>query len=67
MIFPCQIKGDHTDVYSAVARVAYLASDHIISVQPTLATESPFSSLLRTYSSKKYPGVTSTTAPEVGR
>ncbi|KAF4125386.1 sulfite reductase (NADPH) hemoprotein beta-component [Geosmithia morbida] len=37
----------------AVSRIAYLSSDVIISVQPSLATDSPFSSHLKRYASRK--------------
>jgi sulfite reductase (NADPH) hemoprotein beta-component len=41
----------------AVARIAYLSSDVIVSVQPSLATDSPFSSHLRRYASRKDRGL----------
>ncbi|KFH42074.1 Sulfite reductase [NADPH] subunit beta-like protein [Hapsidospora chrysogenum ATCC 11550] len=37
----------------AVSRIAYLSSDVIVSVQPSLATDSPFSSHLKRYASRK--------------
>ncbi|KAL6860613.1 Sulfite reductase [NADPH] subunit beta [Amphichorda felina] len=37
----------------AVSRIAYLASDVIVSVQPSLATESAFSSHLKRYAGRK--------------
>lgn len=47
-----------------VARVAYLSSDYIVSVQPTLASESDFSQYLESFSQKKQTGIVSQT-PEV--
>lgn len=41
----------------AVARIAYLASDVIVSVQPSLAQDSAFSSHLKRYASRKDPGL----------
>lgn len=41
----------------AVARIAYLSSDVIISVQPSQATDSKFSSHLSRYASKKLPSI----------
>ena len=49
---------------SAVARVAYLSSDYVVSVQPTLAVESDFSSYLESFAKNSYTGIVSTT-PEV--
>ncbi|KAJ3492407.1 hypothetical protein NLG97_g5419 [Lecanicillium saksenae] len=37
----------------AVARIAYLASDVIVSVQPSLAADSEFSSHLKRYAARK--------------
>ncbi|XWW95741.1 hypothetical protein V2A60_003708 [Cordyceps javanica] len=37
----------------AVARIAYLASDLVVSVQPSLATDSEFSSHLKRYAARK--------------
>ncbi|OAQ97774.1 hypothetical protein LLEC1_00558 [Akanthomyces lecanii] len=37
----------------AVARIAYLASDVVVSVQPSLATDSEFSSHLKRYAARK--------------
>ncbi|OCL14132.1 sulphite reductase hemo protein, beta subunit [Glonium stellatum] len=49
----------------AVARIAYLSSDVIISVQPSLATDSEFSSFLRSYSNNKAPGLIAKDLPEI--
>jgi sulfite reductase (NADPH) hemoprotein beta-component len=52
----------------AVARIAYLASDVIVSVQPSLAVDSGFSSHLKKYSSRKDRSLvakTSDNVPEV--
>ncbi|KAL9090009.1 MAG: hypothetical protein Q9165_005538 [Trypethelium subeluteriae] len=49
----------------AVARIAYLASDLIISVQPSLASDSEFSTFLRSYTQRKAPGIVSKNLPEV--
>ena len=43
--------------YPPVARIAYLSSDVIVSVQPSLAAESDFSSHLKRYASRKDRGV----------
>ncbi|PPJ57513.1 hypothetical protein CBER1_06230 [Cercospora berteroae] len=48
----------------AVARVAYLSSDAIVSVQPSLAADSDFSKFLKQYASKKATSLVSE-APEV--
>ncbi|KAI9667918.1 MAG: hypothetical protein M1821_000738 [Bathelium mastoideum] len=50
----------------AAARIAYLASDLVISVQPSLAIDSEFSTFLRSYAERKAPGIVSKSAPEVG-
>ncbi|KJX97609.1 sulfite reductase subunit beta like protein [Zymoseptoria brevis] len=49
----------------AVARIAYLSSDSVISVQPSLATESPFSSFLKQYAANKASSVVCSSTPEV--
>ncbi|KAK2794294.1 hypothetical protein FQN52_008652 [Onygenales sp. PD_12] len=49
----------------AVARIAYLSSDLVLSVQPSLQTESLFSKPLRALSAENAPGVISRRAPEV--
>jgi hypothetical protein len=49
----------------SVARIAYLCSDVVVSVQPSLATDSDFSSHLRALVEKKTPGVLCRGVPEV--
>lgn len=52
----------------AVARIAYLSSDVIISVQPAQAVESEFSSHLHRYAKRKDSGLVATSdggVPEV--
>ncbi|KAL7814271.1 hypothetical protein V8C44DRAFT_326264 [Trichoderma aethiopicum] len=52
----------------AAARIAYLASDVVISVQPSLAADSEFSSHLKRFSGRKDRGIvaaTEDTVPEV--
>lgn len=48
-----------------VARIAYLASDVILSVQPALKTESEFSHHLGRFTANKAKNVVSKTAPEI--
>lgn len=48
-----------------MARIAYLSSDVIISVQPSLATDSEFSGFLRSYSNNKAPSLVAKELPEV--
>jgi len=48
----------------AVARIAYLASDVVVSVQPTLAQDSEFSSFFTIYQQNKASGLVST-SPEI--
>jgi sulfite reductase (NADPH) hemoprotein beta-component len=51
-----------------VARIAYLSSDVIVSVQPAQAVESEFSSHLRRYAGRKDPSLVATAdagVPEV--
>ena len=43
-----------------VARIAYLASDVVVSVQPSLATDSEFSNFFTTYQQNKASGLKST-------
>jgi len=53
----------------AVARIAYLSSDLIVSVQPAQSIESEFSSHLHRYAGRKDPNLVATTegsVPEVG-
>ncbi|KAG6042270.1 hypothetical protein E4U41_000014 [Claviceps citrina] len=49
----------------AVARIAYLASDVIVSVQPSLAADSDFSSHLKRYASRKQRSVVASSADAV--
>jgi len=49
----------------AVARVAYLSSDVIISVQPSLATDSEFSKFLTQYATNKANSIVCQTLPEI--
>ncbi|KAF2459073.1 hypothetical protein BDY21DRAFT_301011 [Lineolata rhizophorae] len=49
----------------AAARISYLSSDVVVSVQPSLAADSEFSKHLRTFAQKKVPSVVAKTAPEV--
>ncbi|KAI1775706.1 sulphite reductase hemo protein, beta subunit [Hypoxylon cercidicola] len=49
----------------AVARIAYLASDVIVSVQPSQGQDSAFSSHLKRYAARKDPGLVATTAGSV--
>jgi sulfite reductase (NADPH) hemoprotein beta-component len=48
-----------------VARVAYLSSDVIISVQPSLATDSEFSKFLTQYATNKANSIVCQTLPEI--
>jgi len=48
-----------------VARIAHLASDVIVSVVPSLATESEFSEALRELQNHKAPSVVAKTLPEI--
>ncbi|KAK0714782.1 hypothetical protein B0H67DRAFT_644612 [Lasiosphaeris hirsuta] len=41
----------------AVARIAYLSSDVVVSVQPSLASDSEFSSHLKRFASRKHPSL----------
>lgn len=50
----------------AVARIAYLSSDVVLSVQPALGTDSDFSKHLHSYSASRLPGLVTKEAPEVG-
>jgi len=49
----------------AVARIAYLSSDSIISVQPSLSTESEFSPYLRRYAENNATSLVCKQTPEV--
>lgn len=48
-----------------MSRIAYLSSDVIVSVQPSLATDSPFSSHLKRYASRKAKGIVAKNADAV--
>ena len=52
-------------VGESVARIAYLASDVVVSVQPSLAADSEFSKFLQQYASNKANGIVAQGAPEV--
>ncbi|TKA61432.1 hypothetical protein B0A49_11778 [Cryomyces minteri] len=52
-------------VGEAVARIAYLSSDVVVSVQPSLAVDSEFSKFLRAYSSSRSPSVVGKAIPEI--
>ncbi|CAL8578297.1 Sulfite reductase [NADPH] subunit beta [Xanthoria parietina] len=49
----------------AVARIAYLSTHVVLSIQPALAIDSHFSKHLHTYSATRLPGVVAEKAPEV--
>ncbi|KAJ8606822.1 hypothetical protein MRB53_040689 [Persea americana] len=49
----------------AIARIAYLASDVVLSVQPSLAADSEFSFFLNQYSGKQINNLTSRTIPDI--
>lgn len=48
-----------------MARIAHLASDVIVSVQPSLATHSEFSETLRQLEKNKAPSIVAKQQPEV--
>lgn len=48
-----------------MARIAYLASDIVVSVQPALKDDSEFSKHLNSYRQSKAPGVVAKELPEV--
>lgn len=52
-------------ILATVARVAYLASDFVLSVQPFLRADTPFSKHLNSQSAAKVPNVVSRTPTEV--
>ncbi|KAI4206732.1 MAG: hypothetical protein LQ346_000921 [Caloplaca aetnensis] len=54
-----------TTAAEAVARIAYLSSNVILSVQPALAAESEFSEHLHAYSASRLPSLVAKEAPEV--
>ncbi|KAL9578055.1 MAG: hypothetical protein Q9212_005969, partial [Teloschistes hypoglaucus] len=49
----------------AVARIAYLSSDVVLSVQPALASDSEFSKHLHGYAAKRLPSLVAKQPPEV--
>ncbi|KAL1303554.1 hypothetical protein AAFC00_006924 [Neodothiora populina] len=49
----------------AVARIAYLSSDVVISVQPSLASDSEFSKFLQSYAQKNASSLVKNGAPEI--
>lgn len=49
----------------AVARIAYIASDLVLSVQPALGRDSEFSITLRSLAAKKAPAIVAKELPEV--
>jgi len=49
----------------AVARVAYLASDAVVSVQPSLSTDSEFSKFLKQYANRQASSVVCKSVPEI--
>ena len=53
------------DDHLAVARIAYLSTHVVLSIQPALAIDSHFSKHLHTYSATRLPGVVAEKAPEV--
>ncbi|KAF2157646.1 sulphite reductase hemo protein, beta subunit [Myriangium duriaei CBS 260.36] len=54
-------------VGEAVARIAYLSSDAVVSVQPSLSTESEFSKFFATFAANRASGVVSKDGPEIIR
>ncbi|KAI4094004.1 MAG: hypothetical protein LQ348_006480 [Seirophora lacunosa] len=54
-----------TTAAEAVARIAYLSSDVILSIQPALSTHSDFSKHLHSYSTNRLPGLVAKETPEV--
>lgn len=50
-----------TNIESAVAAIAYLSSDVVVSVQPSLASDSEFSTHLKTLASQKQPSLVAAT------
>lgn len=56
---------NNADKSIAVARIAYLSSDVILSIQPALSTHSDFSKHLHSYSTNRLPGLVAKETPEV--
>lgn len=52
---------------NAVARIAYIASDLVLSVQPALGLPSEFSEYLHAFAANRASGLVSRTTPEVYR
>ncbi|KAF2423546.1 sulphite reductase hemo protein, beta subunit [Tothia fuscella] len=50
---------------AAVARIAYIASDFVVSVQPSLATDSEFSKHLKSFADGKQPSLVAKGVPEI--
>lgn len=50
-----------------MARIAYLTSDVVLSIQPSLATDSEFSHYLHQYAGRQIKNITSLNVPEVQR
>lgn len=48
-----------------VARIVYIASDVVLSVQPALAVDSEFSRHLHIFAANKAPGLVAKDVPEV--
>lgn len=48
-----------------MARIAYIASDVVLSVQPALAIDSEFSNHLHLFAANKAPGLIAKDVPEV--
>jgi hypothetical protein len=64
--FQCRCSGGaNTDFLYAVARIAYIASDVVISVQPSLAVDSEFSKDLRSFAETKAPSLVAKGVAEV--
>lgn len=54
-----------TNVGEAVARIAYIASDVVLSVQPALGLDSDFSPHLRAFAANRAPGLVGKDTPEI--
>jgi hypothetical protein len=60
------IKDQFANVHYKVARIAYQASDVVLSVQPSLRTDSLFSKSLKALKANKTASAISRGTPEVG-
>lgn len=58
------VADDRLTVHGVVARIAYLSSDVVISVQPSLSADSAFSATFKTLASSNASGIV-TKIPEV--